>query len=271
MTDADELTEHYGRDGLVTAIEAAIDKQGITRSNLTEADLAPVGEFHIGGRPATDHLLNKAGFDTSARVLDVGCGTGGTARHLSGSVASVTGIDITEAYVEAGREMNRWVGLDDRIELRSGNALELPLADETFDGAVMLHVGMNIEDKAALMAEVARVLVPGATFAVYDIMRTGPGEPTYPMPWAVDAAMSHLSEPEQYRAAAERAGFLVRDVEVRADFARAFFEQLRSAGGPSPLGLQILMGPTAGEKLGNLAAAVRAGMLAPVEMVLVKT
>lgn len=271
MAGTDELTEHYGRDGLVTAIEAALTRLGLDRSALTEADLAPVGEFHIGGRAATGHLLDRAGFDPSAKVLDIGCGTGGTARLLSSSVASVTGVDLTDDYVEAGREMNRWLGLDDRIELRTGNALKLPSADEAFDGAVMLHVGMNIEDKPRLMAEVARVLVPGAVFALYDIMLVGPGEPDYPMPWADNASMSHLAGSEQYRDGAEQAGFHVHTVESRADFALAFFERLQTSGGPSPLGLQILMGPTAGQKIANLAEAVRAGILAPVEMILVKS
>jgi ubiquinone/menaquinone biosynthesis C-methylase UbiE len=60
----------------------------------------------------------------------------------------------------------------------------MPFPDRSFDGAYMLHVGMNIEDKEKLASEVARVLRPGSVFGIYDVMRTGPGELAYPVPWA---------------------------------------------------------------------------------------
>jgi ubiquinone/menaquinone biosynthesis C-methylase UbiE len=46
----------------------------------------------------------------------------------------------------------------------------------------MLHVGMNIDDKESLCLELARVLQPGSRFAVYDVMRTGDGELSFPTP-----------------------------------------------------------------------------------------
>ena len=85
----------------------------------------------------------------------------------------------------------------------------MPFADRSFDGAYMMHVGMNIEDKAALCAEVSRVLRPGARFGIYDVMRTGDGEIAYPVPWATTAATSFLAQPAQYRQALEAAGFSV--------------------------------------------------------------
>ena len=48
-----------------------------------------------------------------------------------------------------------------RVSYRPGSALDLPFAPETFDGAYMLHVGMNIDDKKMAFAEVRRVLKPG--------------------------------------------------------------------------------------------------------------
>ena len=51
----------------------------------------------------------------------------------------------------------------------------MPFDDSAFDRAMMLHVGMNIADKAALMREAARVLEPGGLFCVYDMMRVRQG------------------------------------------------------------------------------------------------
>jgi ubiquinone/menaquinone biosynthesis C-methylase UbiE len=68
----------------------------------------------------------------------------------------VTGIDLTGEYVETGNTLCKWIGLDDRISLHQGSALAMPFTESSFDGAYMLHVGMNIEDKEKLAAEVAR-------------------------------------------------------------------------------------------------------------------
>ena len=87
-----------------------------------------------------------------------------------------------------------WVGLNDRISLHQGSALSMPFADGAFDGAYMLHVGMNIEDRAKLCSEVHRVLRPGSLFGIYDVMKTGDGELTYPVPWATTAASSFVVE-----------------------------------------------------------------------------
>jgi ubiquinone/menaquinone biosynthesis C-methylase UbiE len=54
---------------------------------------------------------------------------------------------LTDEYVETGRVLCGWVGLGERVSLHQGSALSMPFADGAFDGAYMLHVGMNIEDK----------------------------------------------------------------------------------------------------------------------------
>jgi ubiquinone/menaquinone biosynthesis C-methylase UbiE len=83
-------------------------------------------------------------------------------------------------YVETGNTLCSWVNLDERISLQQGSALAMPFANSSFDGAYMLLVGMNIAEKVKLAVEVARVLRSGSAFGIYDVMRTGPGELTYP-------------------------------------------------------------------------------------------
>ena len=83
--------------------------------------------------------------------------------------------------------------MDNSISLNQGSALALPFADRAFDRAYMLHVGMNIDDKAKLCSEVSRVLRSNALFGIYDIMRVGDGELTYPVPWATTAWESKCS------------------------------------------------------------------------------
>ena len=83
---------------------------------------------------------------------------------------------------------------------QQGNAASLPFPDETFDAAYLLHVGMNIPGKTVVFGEAARVLKPGAVFAVFDMMREAEGDLTFPVPWASSPEMSFESKlPATYR------------------------------------------------------------------------
>ena len=177
MPGEQEISTHYTHGDLTAAIRSGIEKLGKTIDSVTVDDLAPVDEFHIGGRQASEHFLDQFGLTPDNRILDVGCGLGGPARFVASRYGCrVDGIDLTPEYVETGTTICKWVGLDDRISLHRGSALSMPFADGSFDGAYMLHVGMNIEDKAGLCAEVGRVLRPSALFGIYDVMKTGDGE-----------------------------------------------------------------------------------------------
>ena len=69
------------------------------------------------------------------------------------------------------------------------------LPDASFDRASLIHVGMNIADKGAVFAEVRRLLVSDGVLGVYEQMRIGPGDLTYPLPWAVDERSSFVASP----------------------------------------------------------------------------
>ena len=96
-------------------------------------------------------------------LLDIGCGIGGPSRFFATERnCRVTGIDLTEDYVRTAEALAQRVGLADRVSYRQASALALPFEAGPFDGAYMMHVGMNIEDKPALFTEVRRVLKPPA-------------------------------------------------------------------------------------------------------------
>jgi ubiquinone/menaquinone biosynthesis C-methylase UbiE len=147
----------------------------------------------------------------------------------------------------------------------------MPFQDEIFDGGFMIHVGMNIEDKAQLFTEVYRVLRPGTVFGVYDIMRIGDGELTYPVPWATVSSTSNLATPNQYKQALRDAGFAVSTENNRRDFALRDFKEVRAKteanGGPPPLGAHILMGESSAVKRKNVVENITAGHIAPVEII----
>jgi ubiquinone/menaquinone biosynthesis C-methylase UbiE len=272
MSNDRAVSEHYLHGDLLKAIEAAIPKLGKTIDNITIDDLAPVDEFHIGGRQATEHFLSQLNISEQDHILDVGCGLGGASRYVANRYNNqVTGIDLTEEYVDTGNALCAWVKLDQQISLHQASALSMPFQDETFDGAYMMHVGMNIDDKAQLFNEIHRVLRPGASFGVYDVMRNRDGELTYPVPWATEKSTSSLATPDQYRSALENAGFVVTRENNRRDFALDFFKRLaektQSDRGPPPLGLHILMKESTAVKIKNMVKNIAEEYVAPVEII----
>ncbi|WNC70790.1 class I SAM-dependent methyltransferase [Thalassotalea psychrophila] len=265
------VSDHYMHGNLLNAIKAALPALGKTTKTITVEDLAPVDEFHIGGRIATDHLLEQLHFNTQQHILDVGCGLGGAARYVANQYKTkVSGIDLTAEYIETGEELCNWLNLSS-VNLIQGSALDLPFTENTFDGAYMLHVGMNIEDKALLFNQIYKVLKPGTSFGVYDIMRQKDGELTYPVPWATTNSTSKLATPEQYQKALTNAGFTIKTINNRHEFAIQFFQQLKAKieadGGPPPLGLHTLMQQSAAGKVKNMIENIGNNLIAPVEII----
>lgn len=265
------VDSNYARAGLAAHILDRLAAAGKSPDALTPDDLAPVDEFHVGGRAATAAFAQKLGPLEGPHLLDIGSGLGGPSRYLAlHHGCRVTGIDLTSDYVEAAGMLAARVGLQDRVSYRQASALALPFTDQSFDGAVMMHVGMNIADKPALFREARRVLKPGSVFGIYDVMRQAPGDFAFPVPWAMTAEASFVDAPDTYRSALASAGFAISQVADRRDFALATFAQVRrrSAEETQPaLGLHVVLGPSAPARFANLAAAITAGVLAPCEII----
>ena len=269
------ISDHYEHGNLIQAINAALSRAGKSPDSINIEDLAAVDEFHIGGRQATDHLLDKMNLGENHLVVDIGCGLGGAARYVASRFDNkVAGIDLTSEYIETGRVLNQWVKLDQQIRLEQGSALSMPFDTDSFDAGYMLHVGMNIEDKDALFTEIYRVLKSGSCFGVYDVMRQNEDELIYPVPWATDSSTSYLATPEQYKQALTDAGFEIFREDNRHEFALDFFAKLRAKsearGGPPPLGLHTLMGKSTEVKINNMIDNLSANRIAPVELIVIK-
>ena len=269
MANDKEVQEHYLHGDLLGSIQTALETLGKTVDSVTIDDLAPVDEFHIGGRQATNNFLSQLNFSAQSHILDVGCGLGGAARFVVDKYQNrVTGIDLTPEYITTGNVLCAWVKLDKQVTLQQGSALDMPFADATFDAAYMLHVGMNIEDKAQLFKEIYRVLRPGTFFGVYDVMRQREGELAYPVPWATASSTCSLATVDQYRQALANAGLEVSQENNRRDFALDFFQQLREKTTSVPaLGLHTLMQESTAIKISNMIDNISADYIAPVEII----
>ncbi len=265
------VARHYAHGSIEETILKALAAAGKDVNRLTPKDLAPVDEFHVGGRQATIAFAEQFGLRPGMRLLDVGCGLGGAARYFAHEHGcQVSGIDLSGEYVAVANALAARVGLGERVSCKQGSALALPFAPGSFDGAYMFHVSMNIEDKSKLFAEVRRVLAPSGLFGIYDVMRLAAGELSYPVPWASGPESSFVVDAASYRRALEAAGFEVLKERSRRDFALEVFQQMRARGaaaGPAPLGLHIVMGANAAQKVKNMIGDISSGVIAPTEMI----
>lgn len=263
------VAQHYTHGTLERAVLDALRAAGKDPDRLEPADLAPVDEFHIGGRQATMDLARELGVTPGMRLLDVGAGLGGASRYFAHALGcTVTGIDLTEEFVQVARALSARTGLAGQVSYQQGSALALPFPAGAFDGAYMLHVGMNIADKAALFAQVRNVVKPRGFFGVYDVMRETDGPLAYPMPWATTAETSFVESSGTYVRLLRAAGFEVVAQRSRREAALAFFRELRArVAQTGPLGLHIVMGSTTPQKIANMVSALEAGLISPTEII----
>lgn len=259
------IQAHYTRADLGDTILAALAQAGKDLSRLTPEDLAPIDEFHIRGRLATIELARAAGLDDTHHVLDVGSGVGGTSRCLAKEFGCrVTGIDLTQEYCRVAEMLSARTGLSHLVDYRQGDATRLPFDDRSFDVVWTEHVAMNIADKTGLYQEMHRVLKPGGTLAIYDVL-AGPSSPVlFPVPWARTPDTSFLVAPDGLRQLLEEADFTVVDWSDTTEAALAWFvdlaEKIRKEGFPS-LGFHLLLGPDFKEMAQNQGRNLQEGRI----------
>ncbi|MHB1219256.1 MAG: class I SAM-dependent methyltransferase [Alphaproteobacteria bacterium] len=270
MDTEKKVAAHYTHGALEQTILGTLRAAGKDIEKLTATDLSAVDEFHLGWRDATIEFAKDLRLATGARVLDIGAGIGGPARYFAEARGcQVTGIDLTPEFVQAANALTRRCGLSDKVEFREASATGLMFDDGAFDTATMIHVGMNIPDKAKVFAEARRVLKPGGKFGVYDIMRAGDGEIPYPMPWAGTRDTSFLETPATYQRLLAHAGFEIESETDRSAFVRDLVQKRRAQAekeSPSPLGIHIL-GPDMKERLANVMRALQGGLIAPTQII----
>ena len=266
------VAAHYGDRDLLGRILNGLQASGLDPEKVSISDLAPVDEFHIGGREATVHTLAKLRLQSDQHLVDVGCGIGGAARYAAQAFGcQVTGIDLTEDYILVAKELTGRTGLADKLSFNTASALDMPFNDATFDAGMSFHVAMNIKDRSALYGEMARILKPGAGLCLYDVMKMSDAPIEFPVPWAEDQSTAHLTSVEDMHVLLGDAGFDVVEVDDRKDAAIEFFNRRLATisgndGPPPPLGIHLILGESAVIKFRNTLNNILSGAVSPVVM-----
>ena len=126
--------------------------------------------YRIGDALRRRGIVREAlGAAPGERILDVGCGPGFYCAELADEVGpsgSVVGVDSSPAMLDlAARRCSGLKG----VELRSGEAVSLPVDDASFDAALCVQVLEYVADPTVALAEMHRTLRPGGRVVVWDV------------------------------------------------------------------------------------------------------
>jgi len=132
-------------------------------------------ESELGAR--TETLEKEAVFEligslSGLRVLDVGCGDGAYSIHAARLGATVTGLDISPAMLDAARRRADAAGVS--VEWREGRVEALPFPAASFDVVIAVTVLCWVSDPAGAVREMARVLRPGGIVVIGELGRYSP-------------------------------------------------------------------------------------------------
>ncbi len=174
------------------------------------------GFLSPGGTEEIARLLEGSSI-AGCKVLDIGCGLGAIDELLvrEHGASSVVGVDIDPELIERMQSRMARAGLLDRIAGRRVDGGPLPFEAASFDVVFSKDSLVQIPDKAALFAEILRVLRPGGRFIASDWLRGGSGaySPEMVEFFRLEGITYNMASLEESAAALRAAGF--GDVEIR--------------------------------------------------------
>ena len=265
---------YYSPSDLYNKIIDGLNEIGKDLDKVTLDDLQPVDEFHIRGDVATKELIYLSNFSPDMHILDVGCGVGGSTRRLSHETGCcVTGIDLSDEYIDAAERLTQLLNMQERVKFHAASALELPFDENTFDGAWSIQMNMNVEDKLGWLKEVYRVLKPGGRAVLYEVCGNKVTPVYFPVPWAQDDSMSFLVPPELFQEVIITAGFDIDVWNDKTDLAQKAFAHMTEPVGETELpelGVHLLVGNDILTKAYNLHRNLDEERVSLIETVAVK-
>ena len=201
------------------------------------------GFLSPGGIEELDLMLSGLNI-ANKDVLDIGCGCGGAAFHLTHNykVNTVTGIDVEPLVIKRATELAHKYCLTDQTKFKVVDPGPLAFGENQFDVVFSKDAFLHIPDKEGLANEVARVIKPGGLLVASDWMRSN-DEPLSEKMMEYIAAEGmdmHMCSISRYRDAIALAGFVDIELNDRNRWYSDLAKREVAAMGRSPLREKIV-------------------------------
>ncbi len=190
---------------------------------LSAAELSAFDQLHYHGTEAVDRAIALAGIGADTRVLEIGSGFGGPARHIAHTTgAAVTALELQPDHDQLAAALTERCGLSPTLTHRCGDFLTHDWRGARFDAIVSWLALYHIPDRARLLEISGGLLAPGGAFYTEDLFSRRPFDGAEWAQLTSGLSAGHLPDLPAYRAEVERAGFTLLQVDDLSDDWRDF-------------------------------------------------
>ena len=175
---------------------------------LQEKDISAFDQLHYHGTSAVDDAIDLMGIDSNSKVLEIGSGLGGPARHIAEKTkASIAALELQSDQNEVAKELTNRCGLANHIEHICGDFLDYKWDNQSYDAIVSWLAIYHIPERPKLLSISKKLLNPGGLYFAEDLYARKSLQEKEKMELQSGLYAAYLPDLEQYKLDLIDAGF----------------------------------------------------------------
>jgi cyclopropane fatty-acyl-phospholipid synthase-like methyltransferase len=187
-------------------------------SSLTAEEISTIDQMHYHGTASVSHAIDTIGITQDHKVLEIGAGFGGPARHIADQTqAKVTAIELQSDQNELAKELTQRCGLADKVDHVCDDFLDYDNGENIFDSVVSWLAIFHIPDRPRLLQRANSMLKSKGIFFAEDMYSRNPMEEWEKNELGTGMFASYLPDFDQYKTDFEDNGFEILEVEEMSD------------------------------------------------------